>query len=202
MAESGRVGRGSAELARLFVAIGLNDATRKRLAEEQSSLARVSGGVKWVSPEMMHLTLVFLGDVFVERIAGVADVLDDEARATPVFAVEVAGLGTFGPRHHPRVIWAGIRKGAEAVCEFQGRIDHRLRALDLTPESRPFHPHFTLGRVKSPCEARAVEALPGLSDARTYGVVEVDRVLLMRSELHSRGPVHAVVHASLLKPDC
>lgn len=187
------------ELVRLFVAVELNEEARGSLVAEQARLMRAVGGVKWVPPEMIHLTMVFLGDVFAGQVEGIAAVLDAEAVVTPVFEFEVAGLGAFGPHQRPRVVWAGVGRGAESVGELQGRIDRGLRALNLSLESRPFHPHFTLGRVKSPREARGLAdalALPGM---KTYGVVPVNRVLLMSSELHPQGPVHALVHAAALK---
>jgi len=187
------------ELVRLFVAVELNETTRKNLADEQAHLMQAVAGVKWVSPALIHMTVVFLGDVFAGQIEGITNLLDTEADITPPFAIEVAGLGSFGTGHTPRVIWVGVKKGAEEMASLQGGIDLGLRSLHLSLESRPFHPHFTLGRVKTPREARGLAGILNRSVANIYGVVTVDRILLMRSELHSQGPVHTVLHESALK---
>ncbi len=189
-----------AGLMRLFVAVELDEATRQNLATEQARLLQTVAGVKWVSPAMIHLTLVFLGDVFSEQVPEITRVLDTEASATAPFAIEVTGLGTFGRSLCPRVVWVGLRQGAAEVTALQGRIAQELRALNLSLVSRPFHPHFTLGRVKSPREAEGLDAALTRSADTVFGVVKVERVLLMRSELLPHGPIHAVQHESALAP--
>jgi len=186
------------DLVRLFVAVELDENVRKNLADEQARVMQATGGVKWVSPAMIHMTLVFLGDVFAGQVEGISNVLDTEVGATRSFVIEVAGLGTFGPRHCPRVVWAGVGKGADEIVALQSWIDRGLRALDLSLESRPFHPHFTLGRIKSPREAQGLTGTLDRSAATVYGMVTVNRVLLMQSVLHSQGPVHTVLHVSAL----
>lgn len=186
------------ELMRVFVAVDLNAEVRKNLEEEQARLRRRVGGVKWTPVESLHLTLVFLGDVFAGQIAGIAAVLDAEAAAVTRFDLEVAGLGLFGPSRTPRIVWAGAGRGADVAATLQKRIAAGLRGLSLTFEDRPFNAHFTLGRVKSCREARHLidaVAKPGLP---SYGIVAVDRVLLMRSELSPGGAVYSRLHESFL----
>ena len=51
---------------RLFVAIDLDAAARASIADEQRRLAACTAGgtpVRWVKPDQLHLTLVFLGEV-------------------------------------------------------------------------------------------------------------------------------------------
>ncbi|MEI6167821.1 MAG: RNA 2',3'-cyclic phosphodiesterase [bacterium] len=193
-------GHGRADLVRLFVALDLNEAVRQAIADEQARLKKVTAGVKWVPPELIHLTLVFLGDVFAEQVEGIVRVLDTAAGASPAFPMEIAGLGFFGPRHCPRVIWAGVGKGADQVVTLAARISTGLRGLNLSLESRPFHPHLTLGRVKSAREAEGIEEALSRSGAARYGEVAVDGVLLMRSELLPQGPVYRVMHKASLLP--
>ena len=52
---------------RLFIAIDLDDGARAAIADEQRRLKAAfddsRSAIKWVRPEQMHLTLVFLGEV-------------------------------------------------------------------------------------------------------------------------------------------
>src|SRR5439155_960402 len=73
------------------------------------------------------------------------------AQATSGFAAfeaTVAGLGAFPTPTRPRVIWAGVGRGADALVGLAGRVDEALAALGFEREPRPFSPHATLGRVR------------------------------------------------------
>ena len=58
---------------RLFIAVDLDDTARAAIAAEQKRVAAALGdarsAMKWVKPEHMHLTLVFLGEVSDPRCA-------------------------------------------------------------------------------------------------------------------------------------
>lgn len=184
------------ELVRVFVAVALNDEVRKNLAEEQARLRCRVGGVKWTPLDTLHLTLVFLGDVFAGQIDDIVRVLDRETAAIPAFDFEVAGLGTFGPVRSPRVVWAGVGRGSDGAGQLQSRIAGGLRELNLTFENRPFNPHLTLGRIKFSRDARGLEKALATPLMSSYGVVRVDRVLLMRSVLRPAGPEYTCLHES------
>lgn len=193
-----KTSHGDQDLMRLFVAVELNEEVRKTLANEQARLKHAVDGVKWVLPEHIHLTLAFLGDVFGGQVEGITKLLDAEAGACPAFALEVVGLGVFGSDRSPRVVWAGIGQGAEQTTALAGRISEGLSALNLSLEARPFHPHLTLGRIKTPREARGLDQALAQPKPVAYGVVVVDGILLMRSEIRPQGPIYTVVHKSFL----
>jgi RNA 2',3'-cyclic 3'-phosphodiesterase len=182
------------DMVRAFVAVAISDDVRRRLAEEQARLRRTGARVSWVAPENIHLTLAFLGDVFPERIAGIGAALTRIGAATVPFEFAVAGLGYFGSQRSPRVIWAGITEGAEALGVLQQRVDRALRELDFTLEDRPFKPHLTFGRVRAPGGADELAARIDAARDVACGTVAVDRVLLMRSELRPAGPIYTVLH--------
>ena len=73
-------------------------------------------------------------------------------------------------------------------------MDVGFAALGIASESRPFHPHVTIGRVK---EDRSGGDLRGAIEARTIDEVvqPVDRVVLMSSVLERGGPTYSVVSA-------
>ena len=93
-------------MRRLFVAVDLDEPARAMIAAEQRRLAQAIGGsgraVRWVSPEHMHLTLVFLGEVVEASAARVTDAVGGDLDVRP-FLVVFAGLGVFPPRGAPRV---------------------------------------------------------------------------------------------------
>jgi 2'-5' RNA ligase len=179
---------------RLFLAIELTDAAREAIAAEQERIAvrlrSSSGRPRFVKPEHMHLTLVFLGEVADERVPAIV-----EAGATPIaqssFVVGFGGIGTFPPRGAPRVLWLGVVEGEREVIALQAAVAARLVSLGVPPEARPFHPHLTLARWRDGQGADRPPAEAGTP--KTIARVEVRTVTLFQSRLSSNGPTYTAL---------
>ncbi|MBI3724020.1 RNA 2',3'-cyclic phosphodiesterase, partial [bacterium] len=98
---------------RLFFAVALPDAVRERLAGLVSELKEKvpDAPVGWVVSGNVHLTLRFLGDVDDATLPRLVAAGEEAARAAAPLELELAGVGTFGGRASPRVIWIGITEG-------------------------------------------------------------------------------------------
>ncbi len=184
---------------RTFVAAEIGDPVRAALATEQDRLRTAGARVGWVAPENLHLSLAFLGDLFGAALAGLAQGLDGVARATRPFTLDTVGLGAFGAPGRPRVLWAGAQAADAALPALYARLRAVLAELDLRLEDRPFHPHLTLGRVKSGDRAAALTGLIQSDNNRSYGATPVTRILLMRSRLAPQGARYTILHAATLK---
>ena len=149
---------------------------------------RLSGDIKRVEPENLHINLKFLGEVRDATIPSIEAAMDQVAGSTKPFTISVSGVGGFPNPHHPRVVWAG----AQGDFSVQAVLDTQLARLGFTSESREFTPHITLARVRS--------GSVSLPDAGVLGSFEAARMCLMKSDLAVSGPVYSVVHASLFKP--
>lgn len=184
---------------RLFIALDLDDATRRELIALQQRWRTAGADVGWVRPEGLHVTLVFLGETPADRAPEIASRLDACAAAVPPFEFRVAGWGVFGRPDRPRVLWAGVEAPPE-LGELQRALADSLRTAGFPLESRPFVPHVTLGRVRS---SRGLAALTSIlhstMNGEVWGRVAAGHVTLMRSRLEARGPVYSVVHQSALK---
>jgi 2'-5' RNA ligase len=180
-------------LVRAFIALELNDDVRGELARAGDRLRRIRAHVGWVPRQNLHLSLVFLGNVTAECAEAVSLALDEAAAVTRCFSVEVTGVGTFGSRASPRVIWAGVRP-PRLLAALHEQIVRRLQDLEVPFDAKPLRPHVTLGRVRS---ARGrqdlVKALDGFADT-PFGRVELDSVVLMRSDLLPGGARYSVLH--------
>ena len=187
------------DVIRSFIAIEIGDEIRKRLKALQQDLKKAGAKVGWVAPENIHLTLVFLGDVFRSQVEPLANSLDAVAATFISFRYEVAGSGFFGSPRSPRVIWVGVNESASAVTDFQARVMIAVRNLGLKTEDRPFHPHLTIGRVRT--RDRVDELTSRLASAKStrYGSVEVHRLLIMQSHLERQGVRYSVLRESALK---
>jgi 2'-5' RNA ligase len=78
----------------------------------------------------------------------------------------------------------------EALTLLQKQIEIYLEKIGIQPEDRAFHPHLTMGRMKS---SRGKEELVGRMERHReeeFGDFEVERVVLFKSDLKPSGPIY------------
>jgi RNA 2',3'-cyclic 3'-phosphodiesterase len=189
----------SDEVLRAFVAVEVDDATRRESAAFQATLREAGAALRWVRPDALHLTLVFFGDIFGAQVPAIAGVLDEETAGVAPLPLAVRGVGTFGPPAALRVLWAGVEGDTDRLLALHAALTRRFRALGHRVEERPYTPHLTLARAKP---ARRGGGAPPWTAAlaaqrdRPFGAFTVGRLLLMRSVLGRDGPEYTAVHVS------
>jgi RNA 2',3'-cyclic 3'-phosphodiesterase len=181
------------ETARTFIAIELPAEVRHFLAQTQDRLRRAGADVKWVRPDLVHLTLVFLGDVPVERRPDVeAAVRQALAGAGPI-RLQVSGAGRFPPQGLPRTAWVGVSETTGALVRLQQAVAKATAAFAEKPEARAYTAHLTLGRVKTGKHARDLTGMLDAMAGATGPAFEAREVTLFRSDLSARGPTYTAL---------
>ena len=177
-------------MVRSFLAIELPKPILRKIEEVQGDLRSTHADVRWVNPEKIHLTLKFFGNIEESRINPIFKSIEEPIRNTLPFFLKVKGVGAFPHLRNPRVIWMGLVDGKEVLTSFQKQIETRLEKIGFQPEDRPFHPHLTLGRMKS---SRGKEELVGRMEKHKeeeFGDLQVERVVLFKSDLKPSGPIY------------
>ena len=176
---------------RTFVAIELDEDCRRRLARAQEALRRGCGGVRWVRPEGLHLTLKFIGELPEIDIPSAVSAISSAASQSSPFRMALQGISGFPPKGSPRVIFAGVKEPSGVLVELAKAVDGGLcEALGTAREKRPFKSHVTLGRVKNPRDCLPVSELSGLVVDADFGTVAVEDVVLMKSDLTPTGAIY------------
>lgn len=186
----------SEKTVRLFIAVNPGNEVRAELLRQQGRLTRELAGtafkIKWVEPEMMHLTLFFLKEQPVGLAETVLQCLGTTAQNFQRFRIALAGAGYFGRPRAPRVLWVGL-EASPALFDLQARL---AGALEIR-EDKPFCPHLTLGRVRS---GRGMEVFQKLKKAQVKPVsFEVASIELIQSELTPDGARYTVLGSAPLK---
>src|SRR4030067_984354 len=97
------------EPARSFIAILLPEELKLELSKLQKRLKTGNKTwIKWADPNGIHLTLKFLGDVSVDRISEISQVMAEAAREIPHLHLETQGLGAFPNLKRVQVVWLGL----------------------------------------------------------------------------------------------
>jgi 2'-5' RNA ligase len=187
------------ETVRAFIAVDIGDAVRGELEKLQRRLRGAHADVKWVKPENIHLTLDFLGHVDIDKIRPLEAAMAQAVQRLEKFSIAVSGTGTFGKPRRPRVVWAGIAD-CPPLLELQRKTTEALQAAEVGFDDKPFSPHLTLGRVKSP--KHMAELLDGLEKERdtALGCADLAEVLLIKSEPGPGGAKYTVLHRVALPP--
>lgn len=181
---------------RLFVAIHPDPATQAWLGEAQARLRKALGRgereLRWIDPALIHVTLVFLGEL--PDPAPVVKLL--ETCPFPPMELTVGGLGVFPDARRPSVLWVGLEEPSGALAGLQAGVSQALSAL-VEPERRRFEPHLTLARIRP--GARWHANLEKLSAAIGAAPLpwRVGHFALMQSHLEKGGARHTVVRKFL-----
>lgn len=182
-------------VVRSFIAVSLSAELRTKLAQVEDSLAEILPDlpIRWVPAANVHLTLKFLGDVSVNNIPMLEEILLSEAAITKPFELSVGGFGVFPNVSRPRVLWVGV-EAPDELSSLQRRIEAEAARLGYAHDKRPFSPHLTLGRVSRSAETRQIRTIS--STLRNYklgfiGATHIKSVNLYRSDLEPGGAVYS-----------
>lgn len=185
-------------MVRTFVALLIPPDWAAHLGALSRTLAARTTGLSWVKPENLHVTLRFLGD------------LDDAALARARASVAECLTGATAPRARlgplsafpnlmkPRVLWVGLSEGMAGVGEVARAVEEGLRHAGFGPPDRPFRAHVTLARVRP--QAQGLETIRDASIGEPPASAILDRVAVMKSDLHPSGSRYTALQEVRLRP--
>ena len=180
---------------RLFVGARVSVAVANALAGCAETLARRArdaglgergGDLRWVAPINYHVTLAFLGWTGLEAIGRVCDALEAATAGESRLTFRTTRLGAFPSLDHASVLWAGIDDGT-ALTGLARSIGEAMASLGFPRETRPYHPHVTLARLRS---SRALREIVLPMAEQMFGDTRIDGVTLFESETKSSGSVY------------
>ena len=184
---------------RLFVAVNLPAEVRDAVAAAAQPLVTAAPAIAWVSTDRLHLTVKFLGDCSVDAVPALGAALDGVALRHREFALDLKDVGAFPNFRRPRVVWMGVEHAARLEL-LQHDVERACEELGHELEGRPFRPHLTLARVRTPLPPTTARALARAARAvRFHHEVSVTSIDLMRSTLGATGSRYDRLHAASLR---
>lgn len=150
------------------------------------------GGLKWVRPGQIHLTLKFLGHTPRESIPDIRVAVEDVVKATAGFDSELVGTGCFPTPERPRVLWLGIEKNKARISALVSGLNAALAPLGYPADDLEYRPHVTVGRIKYPPKYTP-DITRFLHSEYSPIPFLVARVHFMSSELFPDGPVYSIL---------
>jgi 2'-5' RNA ligase len=177
-------------LHRLFAAINLPDEIKNVLKEIQTKLKKENRrvAIKWVEPEIIHLTIHFFGEIPETKMQDVKTILKEASRGIKPITLVLSSLGGFPNLSQPRVIWVGLKEiNSKELPKLLSQLQTALIKNGFPRETRPWQPHLTLGRLPYP------QTCHGLNLSIPQLTFTANSFELMESELRPEGPKYTTL---------
>lgn len=189
----------SGQSLRLFIALELDDDSRKKIASFSSYLTSRKiplSGLKLVDINNIHLTLFFLGDFFDEK--GFSSFLENFKRIRfSRISFCFKEIGFFPDELRPRVLWISPDDYAsEKIRELRENLLRELELYGFRDEEKKFKAHITIARIKDfEVYKRYIEFIKSFHIEGSYSFTSLT---LFNSTLTSNGPIYKKI--SEVKP--
>ena len=142
-------------MPRIFVAIPIP----AQVATALDRLLPPLPSLRRVAPELMHVTLAFIGQVGEERVADVTAAVGVAALASGPVPVDLSTVGSFPEHGLPRLVWAGSGpRAAAAIVRIGASVRAELLRHRVPFDPKPLRAHVTIARVREEASAEDARA--------------------------------------------
>lgn len=187
---------------RLFLAIELPDPVRQHLAgltkdrRLENHVTSASGGefpISVTTPQNLHVTLKFLGDVDESAVGPLREALGHVETAPPA-RVFVGHAELLPPRGLVRVVSVGLDGDVGRVAQLQRDVEAACAEQGFPAERRAYVPHVTLARARTPLPGDVRDGLQAYLDRHLPGPqFDVNGLALFESKLGAGPPRYTPV---------
>ncbi len=176
---------------RVFIAVKIEPYSALQEALRQLDEALRNERIRWVAPDLFHVTLRFLGSISDEEMEAVKNLLADFVLDKQAFSFKLKGLGFFSHKGSPSVIFQQV-DNADSLTLLSQELKLRLEALGVTT-SEKYTPHLTLGRMKKLKDYQAFQKELANWAELPERAVDVSEIRFYESELTSSGSVYRLL---------
>jgi len=184
---------------RLFAAVPVSDAVRERMRAIRHALEPEGWTIRWVDPDLAHLTIKFFGDTRPSQIASLESKLAFAAERSQPAHLTTGGFIMLGPRRRPNVLSLEIEaaeddpEGLRSLEGLAREVERQTAGIGAGGNERAFKAHLTLGRFRD-TDGAPPDVEQTLADVAHEPVAfSVDRLLLVRSVLSQHGPTYTTI---------
>ena len=182
------------ERIRSFIAIELPQDLKAELGRLQAKLKVEKPRIKWVSPDSIHLTLKFLGDIEITAIDSIEQAMTEAVNGIEPFQLSIGQLGLFPNSERVQVVWVGLDGRIDMLYRLYKQLEDSMAKIGFPPEKRGFKPHLTLARVGDealPEERKTFGDFISSSNAEINCPIKATGLSLIKSVLTPQGAVYS-----------
>jgi 2'-5' RNA ligase len=184
---------------RIFLAVFPPPAVQQLAFDVIERLRKPDDGVSWVKKENLHFTLKFLGEMGEDGLGRVGEAARRAAAAVRAFDAALGECGAFPHGTGAKVLWIGLARGTEPFIALEEQLEAALAGGGWARDPRGFTPHLTIGRIREPGRdwSTVLDGIGSLGE-RALAAFRVDRIRVVRSEMHPRGATYHMVSEAVL----
>ncbi len=145
--------------------------------------------IRWVNPEILHITLSFIGDTTEEQANYISKQLEEIGSGYSSMELHFKELGVFPNLRKPRVFWIGMERN-ELLENLQGEIEVMLRNYGINRDNKPFSPHLTIARIKWIDDIDKLKYWLKKYEGETIQKTKIGEVIYYESKLTANGPIY------------
>jgi len=172
--------------------VKLDDGVREDIIKELKPFKKAGTPIRWTDSGNIHLTLKFIGEADEAMTARVVATLAAAKIAVAPFRLRVSGFGKFPAGEDLHIFWAGVEESQDLLTLFAA-LEETLLPLGIEPETRPFHPHLTLGRNRARYNFKTFFARLAEKQDLFLAAIQVAAFQLFASRLTPAGPVYTIL---------
>jgi 2'-5' RNA ligase len=184
-------------MKRLFTAIRINPSPEFLSTYQDLRSGLRFADIKWVKPEIIHVTLKFFGETEESRIPEIRRVLKEVAGRHRPFGAQLSKTGIFGSAYDPRVIWFGMEK-AEPLKALAQDVLTSVEPIGWARDRQNFVPHITIARIKNIPDKRLFQQIIDRHRDDFFQEIFITEFHLYESILQREGPVYKVLDSYTL----
>lgn len=180
---------------RTFIAVEIPDGQKKIVYNSIQEFKRLNLPVKWVAYENLHITLKFLGEIDENKLSQILPVLSEISNRTKSFTMQLENFGCFPSIRNPRVLWIGVSQGSDESISLATELENSLVKYGFKKENKKFHPHLTIGRIKTFCKVEHI-----INRTIKTDPFNVNELILFKSTLLPAGAIYEKIKIFPLCP--
>jgi 2'-5' RNA ligase len=135
---------------RAFLAIDITNEVRYEITKLIKYLTQqnLHANIKWIKPENLHLTIRFLGNITIAQYEEIITQVSIATTNIKPFSINYSDLIIFPSTEKPVAI-ALKPEPIAPLIKLNRLIENSMKICAIKPDSRPYLPHLTLGKIKN-----------------------------------------------------
>ncbi|MCF8225635.1 MAG: RNA 2',3'-cyclic phosphodiesterase [Bacteroidales bacterium] len=182
-------------MIRTFVAVPVVETSKLAGLRNELKRSLPVERIRWVDPSQLHVTLYFLGNTEPSVANRIADRMRRSFRGVKPERIQLQGLGTFGRKEKPSVLWAGMADDA-ILISLHDQVINIFRELDIACSPGNFTPHLTIARIRNASDPEKIERILSMHATTRLGYVDIKSVVYYESKLSDKGPAYSIIEKS------
>ena len=185
-------------MRRTFIAVKIPAAVKLKELLESLRVDMREDRIRWVNPEILHITLSFIGDTSEEQVNYISEQLETIGSGYSSMELHFKELGIFPNLRKPRVFWIGMDRN-KLLENLQGEIEVMLRNYGIIRDNKPFSPHLTIARIKWIDNIDRLKYWLKKYRGKTIQKTKIGEVIYYESKLTANGPIYNSIKKFPLK---